>query len=185
MAYYGTYLWAWRAQLQPDQSHSGLGATPMPQITHNRIIVVCQPFKLILRLPEATITMPGLETTRKSPAVDKEIPSFDSGHAGDLYPFKCLVRSAVRRARIDIKHRTCYLLLYMFSPGFVKSVWFSRCFPHLLLPCFFGHLPRYKLVQMGSLHFPILGKLITRLSGYALFCLQTGRHRICIKFSRA
>ena len=96
-----------------------------------------------------TITMLGLETTRKSPAVDKEIPSFDSGRAGDLYPFKCLVQSAVRRARIDIKHRTCYLLLYMFSPVFIKSGWFSRCFPHLLLPYFFDHLPRYKLVQKG------------------------------------
>lgn len=115
--------------------------------------------------------MLGLETTRKSTAVDKDIPSFDSGRAGDLYPFKCLIRSAVRRARIDIKHRTCYLLLYIFSPVFIKSGWFSRCSPHLLLSCFFGHLPRYRLVQMGSLHSNV-GRLIQDCLGILSFACE-------------
>ena len=41
---FGLHICGLVAHLLPDQSHSGLGATPMPQITHNRIIVVCQPF---------------------------------------------------------------------------------------------------------------------------------------------
>jgi hypothetical protein len=60
--------------------------------------------------------MLGLETTHKSPAVDNEIPSFDSSRAGE-YPFKCLIRSAVGRACIDRykAEDVSFVVTYIFS----------------------------------------------------------------------
>ena len=171
----GIYVPTWFcglvAQLQPDQSHPGLGATPMPPNRHNRIIVVCQPFKLTLRLHEANNHNAGPQPPTNHRQLTMRSHLFSS-RAGE-YPFKCLIRSAVRRACIDRykAEDVSFVVTYIFSGVLSGQDDFSLL--SLSAPSLFLWLGRYALVQLGALHFPMLGRLITRLSGHALFCLWT------------